>query len=322
MGLRFKGLFMFQGIHKRILALLLIAYAPFCSAQEYPYFDFHTSAGIGYNTVYGSLKNYKLAGLPTAKFGLQYMYNRQNLYFGSGAELSLLMFQTKGVDLYDEVDYKDSQNEDLTMRYTFSDLHQRYTSLCIHIPLTAGYKYDDYYVQGSLAYSLHLAGLTTTIIDPLTTKGYYPNYIGDLSNMPDHYYTEKGYSYTHSNTFSSQFLLQLEAGMDITRQFPYGSVGNVLKRVIHQREGNTVNNRLRIGIWCDIGLGNLYKPFGRDITGSPQGDYSFIHYNINPHELQFKSVVNTPDISTQLSTFSIGVKATWVIRHRDLYRFR
>ena len=304
-----------------IFLLLMLVCVKTSFAQEHPYFDFHLSAATGYSGVYSNLKDYHLQGLPSAKFGLQYMYNQRRLYMGTGAEFSLLFFQTNSKNLYDEVDYKDSQNEDLTMRYSFNNFRQRYSNLYINIPITFGYKYDAYYLQGSATYSVHFAGLASTTIDPLKTTGYYPNYIGDLTNMPDHYYLKKDYGYTHSNNLSSQCLLQLEAGIDVTRMFPYGSIGNVLGSLIHQRSGNIVNNRLRLGVFCDIGIGNIYKPYDREITANPQGSLDFINYNINPKDIQFKSVISVPNVSTRINTFFVGIKATWVIRHRDLYDY-
>lgn len=277
--------------------------------------DLHLSAGLGYHTLFNNLDQYRLVGLPAANAGIKLVYSKDHFYYGTGAELSRTYVQTQAKSFQDEMNYTDVDGEDFTMRYSFRNFRQRFSSTYLNIPLLVGYEENGYYGQAALSYSLHLGSSYTSVIDPLATKAYYPDYIEDMVNLPQHYLINKRMTYSGSTSFRSQVMLQMEAGMDISHLLPYAPAGKYIGHLFRQRMQEQIYNRLRIGIFCDLGLGNTYKPSDPFTEGTSPSS-PFIQYHINPEQLKFNSVIGSQSRNTQLTTFAIGIKLTLILRNR------
>lgn len=277
--------------------------------------DLHLSAGLGFHTLFNNMVQYAPVGLPTANAGIKLVYSKDHVYYGSGVELSRTYVQTRARSFQDEMNYTDVDGEDFTMRYSFNHFRQRFSSTYLNIPLLVGYEQSGYYGQAALSYSLHLNSSYTSIIDPLETKAYYPDFIEDMVNLPHHYLINKRMTYTGSTSFRSQVMLQMEAGMDISHLLPYAPTGKYIGRIFGQRMQEQIYNQLRIGVFCDLGLGNSYKPSDPFTEGTSPSS-PFIKYHINPDQLKFNSLIGSQSHNTQLTSFAIGIKLTLVLRNR------
>jgi hypothetical protein len=272
---------------KLVVVLTMITCSHQVMAQRY-YANRHkghrifTWAGVGYSRLDLHLSNVSTLGYAGGSLGVGYGYSFSERWsINAGVEYTQLSSSIKPFDFAMEVEMLDTEEMPFIMRYDFSRYRERQHAHYINVlPLSVEYARGRFYCAVGAKAGLHLSATAVTTASHMETAGRYPQYIGDFTEMPDHYFDQKPNLREENRIrFGLNLMASAEVGMNIR---------NAPKR-----------DPLRIALFCDYGLSNIQQSSGKALITI---------YEANPTIVNLNSLAgSTPK---RITALLVGLKLT------------
>jgi hypothetical protein len=216
--------------------------------------------------------------------GLGYEFNYKKFVFQTGAGISKNNSAFLMNDFVYSTPLVDSEGDNYTGNFNFSDTEENYDFTNINIPIMVGFRSKKVFLLAGVKAGFNLSGhtkLTTTI----TSTGIYSQFIDDFENMPDHYFYTESEQYNYPAALALNVSAAFEAGF-------------LLGKYIEGRP------TYRLSAYVDYGLKNIHNNEFSNNLVFPKAETSVFEPQLNSFLLS--NIFQTKD----LSSIMVGVRLT------------
>jgi len=247
---------------------------------------------LGQSTLNVDLEKTSFVGRTGGNVGLAYSYTlRCGWSVSAGLELALLRTSTKPYSFAYSSSWIDSEGDPFTMKYLYNGYQEQLCSRYLNVPISVGYAYQRLYLAVGAKTGVHLRSSYVSSINPLKTTADYPQFIGDLENIPNRYLVNRLHRARGSVTLGTNAMVSVELGATLM-----------------QRSGEPA---LRLAAFCDYGVSSVLRSSAKK---------DLVEYGKLPTDIQLSSILESEAYGHRATLSMVGVKLTYLLASKPVGR--